>query len=844
MPSTQQDLLHRYQEQVRILGEIAHLLNSNLDPESVLRTILGQLGRLVQYDGVSFIYQTEQGLELVAYKHSTMPSWQFQSEIVPASTLELEMLTHKRPVLVANTAEDGRWSQRPNIQPIGSWVGSPMLVQDEVVGFINLSKAEAGFYDESDQQLLFTFASQAATAVHNARTVAKLHQELQERQRVEQALFESEHRFRTLFETMTQGVIFRTREMISAINPAAVELTGLTLDELRAEYNGTGIVWPAMREDGTIIPLAEYPTTIAMNTGQAVRDTLMCYYNPVRQEYRWMLVDAVPQFRPPETTPYEVYAILKDVTDSKKFERALRESETRFRALFETVSHGVIYYDRQGRVTAYNPATSAILGPHLAHLKSNPDIMLGNEEFEIVGEDGRPLKGTLRPAKYVFETGERLSNIIIGLQKRSTQQIQWLQIEAVPLFHADDPMPYQVYIVLQDITEQKVREEALRQTQKLESLGVLAGGIAHDFNNLLVALLGQSSLALRKIDEEHPAHRHIGKVVQAAEHAAALTRQMLAFSGRGHFEVLPLNLNKLVEENVPLFHVAIPKHVRLDTYLLPNLPLIEADASQIQQVVMNLVLNAAEAVDKEQGVVTVVTGTQLVEPLNAAYWQIPDKPLQMGNYVRLEVHDNGSGITAEQRAKIFDPFFTTKLTGRGLGLAAVLGIMRGHKGGLRVYSEPGGTTFVVLFPINPTAEPPEPPPLIPPTITQDDYQGRTVLVIDDEPDVREALRDMLESYGLTVLDAADGRAGLEVYRQHHATIALILLDLSMPGLTGAQTLAYLRTINPQVRVLLSSGYNQGEALAGIPPQHIMGFVPKPYHSDRLLESIGRALSII
>ena len=383
----------------------------------------------------------------------------------------------------------------------------------------------------------------------------------------------------------------------------------------------------------------------------------------------------------------------------------------------------------------------------------------------------------------------------------------------------------------------------MRQTQKLESLGILAGGIAHDFNNLLVALLGQSSLALQKLGEEHLAAKHIRKVIQAAEHAAGLTRQMLAFSGRGQFQIQAVNLNEVVIQNLPLFQVAIPKAVQISTNLHPHLPFIEADQSQMQQIVMNLVLNGAEAADKEGGMVTIVTNIQEVEQLNASYWQLPNSPIQPGVYVRLEVHDNGVGISAEQKQKIFDPFYTTKLTGRGLGLAAVLGIVRGHKGGLRVQSEVGqGTTFTLLLPVS-TTTPSNPIAPTTPTPNRDKpvtLHGH-VLIIDDELGVREALEDILENAGLTTVCAANGREGLLLYQSQQPNIDLVILDLSMPGLTGVETLTALRTLNPQVQVLLSSGYNQGEALADMPLPQQVAFIQKPYSNDQLLETIGRIL---
>ena len=843
----QQQQAQQYGERLGILGEVAHLLNSSLDPQTVLSTILDQLGRLVQSDSVSLLYNTATGLELVAYKNEALPAWQFTQKQVPLTPLEQAMLANKQPVLVNDTRHHPLWDKQANARPIGSWLGTPMLVNGEVVGFINLSKQEYQFYTPQDLAVVVTFASQAATAVHNAHLFERVQQELEQRKRIERALDASEQKFRVLFQTMKQGIVFRNRHGLTAINPAAEEITGLTLEELKEEYRGQ-IQWNIFDETGQPIALDQYPTSIALRTGQPIYDKLLYYYNPRKQVYRWVLVDAVPLYEGGEEKPSAAYAILKDVTESKQYEKALRESENRFRTLFETISHGVVYYDAQGQILASNPAAKTILGDLLSPQRTERDSFVFDPSLRVIGEDGQTLRNYPDLVHTAFISGRRLHNVVVGLQQRATQQIRWLRMEVVPLISEEGQAPSQVYTVFQDITAQKLAEESLRQTQKLESLGLLAGGIAHDFNNLLVALLGQSSLALQKLGDEHGASKHIQKVVQAAEHAAGLTRQMLAFSGRGQFEVKRLNLNQVVRDNVPLLQVAIPKTVQLHTYLQPNLPQVEADPSQMQQVVMNLVLNGAEAADKEGGLVTIVTGTQQVEPLNATYWAMPNSPLEPGDYVRLEIHDNGVGIPPEQQAKIFDPFFTTKVTGRGLGLAAVLGIVRGHRGGLRLHSEVGqGTTFTILLPIasNGVGLAPSAGPEVRLATADDTPLHGTVLIIDDEQRVQEALQDMLTHAGLQTLTAADGRTGLALYQQQQqagSPIALVILDLSMPGLSGWETLAELRRLNPQVQVLLSSGYSQGEVWASMEDEEGIAFVQKPYRSQELLAAVRAILS--
>ena len=396
-----------------------------------------------------------------------------------------------------------------------------------------------------------------------------------------------------------------------------------------------------------------------------------------------------------------------------------------------------------------------------------------------------------------------------------------------------------VVVTARDITEQKKAAEAMYHTQKMESLGILAGGIAHDFNNLLAAMLAQTSLALAKLGPDAPAAPHIEKAIVAAENATALTRQLLAYSGRGQFHTAPINLNALIQENSHLIHVTLTKNIKLRLALAPDLPAIEADAGQMQQIVMNLIINAAEAIGKQYGVITITTQTINLTPEEIDDWPDTGRQLAAGPYVKLTVEDDGAGMDEQTLKRIFDPFFTTKFTGRGLGLAAVSGIVRGHKGALRVRSQSRqGTKFEIIFPAsNKTIQ--EKPPM---NTSSHSNSRKLVLVIDDEEPVREAVADILGMEGVDVLQAADGLKGIDVYRSRMAEIDLVLLDLSMPGLSGEETLKKLHQIDPQVRILLSSGYSESEVTRGLDQNGLVGFLQKPYRMDTLLEEVNRHLN--
>lgn len=395
----------------------------------------------------------------------------------------------------------------------------------------------------------------------------------------------------------------------------------------------------------------------------------------------------------------------------------------------------------------------------------------------------------------------------------------------------------EVLAIFRDVTEEKREEAALQETQKLESIGVLAGGIAHDFNNLLTGILAQSSLAQARLPEGHPAHASLQKAVGAARRAADLTRQLLAYAGKGQFEIKAIDINCLVEENSGLFATMMPGTAVLTLDLAGDLAAVEMDEGQLQQVVMNLVINAAEAVREKGGEVRVTTGHRMLAPDTSGEGWIGNERPAPGPYVSLRVEDDGAGIDPDKVHRIFDPFYSTKAGGRGLGLAATLGIVRTAGGGVKVESVPGqGAAFEIYLPAA-TAVVPEARPAAPAPGT---LQGG-VLIIDDEEPVREAVHDILESVGMRVWAAPDGRAGLEAYQVHQAEIDLVLVDMQMPEMDGEATFWALHHFDPQVRVLLSSGYSAGELSRRFPENGPVTFLQKPYDRRRLLGVIRNAL---
>jgi PAS domain S-box-containing protein len=650
------------------------------------------------------------------------------------------------------------------------------------------------------------------------------HADITERKRAEEALKESEERFRTLQEASFGGISIHDKGVILDCNQGLADMTGYSPDELIG-MNSLNLIAPAWRDHVLQQMTIGYEKLYDV---EGIRKDGSVYPLEIRGRnipYHGRMV-RVTEFR--------------DITERKRAAEALRVSEERFRSLIQNSSDIIVMLDRNGLIIYESPSVESILQYRPGHLMGRTplDFIHPADREVVTASLNKVYEGTNLgiPAEFRFRRADGT----------------WIDLEALGKNLLDFPGINGIVITARDVTDRKKSERSrlemerrLLHAQKLESLGVMAGGIAHDFNNLLMAILGNLDLALLDLSEVSRSRPFISQALLAARRAADLTNQMLAYSGKGTFDLKTFGMSELVEEMARLLKASISKTVTLSLQLDKNLPMIMADPGQIQQIAMNLIVNAAEAIGGDPGIVTITTGLKECDEKYFLDSRLKEKPPE-GDYVFLEVKDTGCGMDKETQERLFDPFFTTKFTGRGLGMAAVLGIVSGHKGAILVESERGrGTTIRVLFPAADKSESlaeeeKEPAAGVSETELGPSSQGM-ILVVDDEEMVLELCKDMVECFGFIALTAADGEHAVEVFQRHADKIDCVILDLTMPNKDGMATFNELRDIRSDVQVIISTGYDEHEVTQRFKGKGLAGFIKKPYQLDKLKKELQRVL---
>ena len=507
----------------------------------------------------------------------------------------------------------------------------------------------------------------------------------------------------------------------------------------------------------------------------------------------------------------------------------LADGDARYRLLFERSADAILLLDTHtNQFVEYNQAALDMLRCTREELRALHPSLLSPR----LQEDGR-------------ESFEKANEMIAAAVRLGSNRFEWIhrsphredfpvEVVLTPIQMGDTPL---VQVVWRDITERRRDEESMRQAQKLESLGVLASGIAHDFNNLLTAVRGHVALAGAELPVDHRAAEHLVLAERAVNKAADLTRQLLAYGGHGTFQVQPMDLNRSVREMTELLAVSVSKRVRMTCRLAEGLPAFLGDRAQVQQVVMNLVTNASEAIGDADGTIDLRTGVVNVDD-EALRRELSGQALPPGRYLTLEVRDSGCGMSEGVLSRIFDPFFSTKQAGRGLGLSALRGILKAHRGGIGVRSEPGaGTTVTVYLPAASepaeAASPKDPPP-------RPARARGMMLLVDDEALVRRSCKALLERLGFLVLEAGDGQTALGTYRSNRDRVSGVLMDLTMPVMDGHAAFLEMRRIDPGVRVILSSGWAENVLVDRFREAPPSAFLLKPFGTREVEAALRQA----
>jgi len=813
--STIQDITARARAEdlVCIQRDLGIALGSTSDLTEVLDLLLEAACRIEGIDcGGVYLRDTRTG-ELNLASHRGLSdrfvalASHFGADSPHARLVEAGKSTHGLYSEVSPDKEDDRQTEG-----LRALIIVPVQYRRKVVACLNLASRTHDEIPASTRDAIQAIAAQIGGVV--ARVSA------------EEASRVREEAIRAFVETSRDWIWSIDREGVHTYcNPAVEAILGYRADELI----GTSSL-DLMHDDDRRAVEAGLPRWIAEKRGWS---NLLVRWRHKDGTYRYLEGSAVPILNA-ERELIGFRGVDRDTTDRKRAEEALRQSEERFRSLARNSSDVISILAADGTATYQSLSIQRILG-------YGPETLIGKDAFGYIHPDD------VARAREAFAEVLQHPDAVVSVEHRFRHADgSWVYVESVASNFLEDPTIGGVVVNSRDITERKRAEEEHRQlevqirnAQKLESLGVLAGGLAHDFNNLLVGILGNASLALMDLPEDSPARYSLEQIEKAALRTSELTGQMLAYSGRGKFVVQPTSLSALVEEMGHLLESAISKRAVLNYDFARDLPAIDADATQIRQVVMNLITNASEAIGDESGVIAVTTSAVHVDRSYPAPTFLSEN-LADGRYVCLEVSDTGCGMDTETQAKIFDPFFTTKFAGRGLGLAALLGIVRGHGGAVNVRSEVGnGTTFRILFPASEMS-------------LEHGEQARAqeapssghglVLVVDDEANVRSVARACLERGGFSVLTAASGQEGVDIYKERADEIALVLLDMTMPDMDGQEALGEFRRIRGDVTVVLSSGFSEQEVSGRLAGRKPAGFIQKPYSASALLTKMRELLA--
>lgn len=712
----------------------------------------------------------------------------------------LEIQEHRR-IITGNPGGRGPVISEVQEDSFNKAIKSKML--DETLIFSCIWLIGLGFIWFGTRKIVSTI-----TLLHNERNV----------------LHESEEELRVIFEASESGIVVVTPEgILDFANRRMAEMFGMSLEEL------IGTPYPDHLHDSEKQVGDERMRLLIKGEIQLV--TVDRHYIRSDGTDFWGHLSG-RRLEYPDGTLRSLVGVITDISERKRVEEALKESEFFFKESQRSASIGSYKLDFNSGYWESSEVLDNIFGIDKNYNRTAQGWL------DIVNPDDREmmdryLRENVISKRESFSKEYRIVRQIDG-------ETRWVNgLGEVIQDHNGNAIS--LIGTIHDITERKQAEEERRRleqqfnhAQKLESLGVLAGGIAHDFNNILTVILGQCFMAREDADPDKSYKPHFQQIETAANRAADLCRQMLTYAGRTEFEQTNLSLRQLVDDSVKMLQSAIKKNVTVELDLKRDVPKIKGDIGQVQQIVMNLIINAVEAVGDDNGTVKVVL-SKTVYKADQKETDTFGTVIKAGTYVCLEVSDTGIGMDAETQRRIFEPFYTTKFTGRGLGMSAISGIVKSHDAALKLTSTPGvGTTFRVFFHATEADNEVENAPA---ASTPSKQAGGTILLVDDEQMLRNMGELLLGMLGFSVITAENGREAVEIYRERGAEIDVILLDLIMPVMGGIEAYHELRKISSAIPIVICSGYSIESVIGTIADDEHAGFMNKPYKPDVLRDVV-------
>jgi two-component system cell cycle sensor histidine kinase/response regulator CckA len=808
-----QDIAERLAEEMAVIAKIGRLVGSTLDIDQVYERFAAEARKLIPFDRLTVnLNNHDQNTITVAYVFGSNVPGRSPGDSFPLQGSVNETLERSRTgMLLHLTNIDDLKGQYVYLvstfqEGIRSFMGVPLISRDKVIGVLHFRSKKPDTYREQDLRLAERIGAQIAGAIANAQ----LYKELK---KTEMSLRESGQRYRLLVENADEAIIVIQDGMAKFVNRGA-EWSGYSEEEYLS-MPFLDIIHPEDRD----MVRERYRQKMNGET-TATRHAYRTIHKSGR--IRWIEVGSVLiewEGRPATLN------LITDITERKRTEEALRESEEIYRSLIENANEAILVA-QDGWLVFFNRLTTGMIGYSGEELISRPfiEFIHPDDRDMVIDRHVRRMKGEEIPRIYSFRIVCRDGDA------------KWVELNAVVINWKGKPATLNF---ISDITERRqieeekrILEERLQRADKMEAIGTLAGGIAHDFNNLLMGIQGYASLTLLDLDPSHPHYEQLRRIEEQVQSGADLTRQLLGFARGGRYEVKASDMNDIIKKTSSMFG-RTKKEISIHRKYGKGLRSVEVDQGQMEQVFMNLYVNAWQAMPGG-GKIYLETEDVLWDEAQAFPHAV--KP---GKYVKITVTDTGTGMDEKTRERIFDPFFTTKEMGRGtgLGLATVYGIIKGHKGAINVYSEPGhGTTFTIYLPAS------EKEVVKEKTATGTIARGtETILLVDDEKMVLDVNKELLKSMGYRVYAAGSGQGALAVYMEKRNEIDLVILDMIMPGISGGETFDRLREINPDAKIILSSGYSLTGEAQTIMDRGCNGFLQKPFQLSDLSRKVREML---